>query len=106
MTYSGVGRAYGVHISDWVREFTRREFTRGVLSVDQTLIQIRQRATEDLGELSQKHGFKYMFIIGASSKGFPGSLKFAIFQGRKKEKAPLKGSFGQLGGKSSQKWAL
>jgi hypothetical protein len=56
MTYSGVGRAYGVHISDWVREFTRREFTRGVLSVDQTIIQIRQRATEDLGELSQKHG--------------------------------------------------
>jgi hypothetical protein len=46
LTYAGVGRAFGVHISDWIREFTRGESQ----SVDQTLIQIRQRATEDLGE--------------------------------------------------------
>src|SRR5271154_4540188 len=47
LTYAGVGSVNGVHISDWIRQFTRGES----LTVDQTLIQIRERATEYLGDL-------------------------------------------------------
>jgi hypothetical protein len=67
LTYAGAGRVYSVHISDWIRQFLRGES----YTVDQTLIQIREHATRDLGELLKKCDLKHMFSIGAYIRGIP-----------------------------------
>lgn len=67
LTYGGVGKVKGVPISDWICEFTRGE----TLTVDATLIKIRQRATEDLGAILLDRGLKHMFSIGAFVVGTP-----------------------------------
>ena len=47
VAYTGVGSVGGVHISDWVRQILRGESR----TVDQSLIFLRERATEDLGPI-------------------------------------------------------
>jgi hypothetical protein len=61
LTYAGLGSVEGLGIADWIRQFIRGD----TLTVDQTLIKIRERATEDIGDLLHKHNFQHMFSIGA-----------------------------------------
>src|SRR5262249_17221605 len=58
LTYAGLGRVHGVHLSDWLREFLRGENR----SLDQTVQLIRQRASEDLGRVARST--HHMFVIG------------------------------------------
>ena len=75
VTYAGVGRVKDVHLSDWIRQFVRGES----YTVDQTLIQIRQRATEDLGELLLEKQIPHMFSIGAFLNGMPWVAQIRTF---------------------------
>jgi hypothetical protein len=79
LTYAGAGRVTSagvdVHVSDWIRQFIRGES----YTVDQTLIQIREHATRDLGALLLRHGVKHMFSVGASLGGIPWVVQIRNF---------------------------
>ncbi len=66
LIYSGIGRVYDVHISDWLRRMLRGELR----TVDNTLILIREEATRQLGPIVRGK-FDHCFSIGAYINGLP-----------------------------------
>jgi hypothetical protein len=70
LAYAGSGSFYSaggieIHLSDWIRQFIRGE----TYTVEQTLLQIRKRATEDLGHGLLNASLQHMFIVGAHFGG-------------------------------------
>ena len=61
VAYAGMGLYKGVELSDWIREFLRGE-TR---SLRDTLILLRDRATQDLGSELRARQWRHMFTVGA-----------------------------------------
>jgi hypothetical protein len=66
-------------ISDWVREILRGE-TR---SLDNTLIFLRERATETLGPLVSSQQIPHTFVIGAFLQGQPWIIQIRNFHSTK-----------------------
>ncbi len=89
LTYSGAGSVGGVQVSDWIRQFLRGE-TR---TVDQTLIQIREHATRDLGPLLLKLKIKHMFNVGAFLGGVPWIVQIRNFQVSRAGEGPVEREF-------------
>lgn len=75
LTYAGVGRVGPDHISDGVRSVIRGES----YTVDQTLLRMRERATQDLGNLLFRGNIAHMFSVGAISKDFRGVVQIRNF---------------------------
>lgn len=76
LAYSGAGRVQAVHISDWLRRFTRGANR----TIDDTLFQIRHRATDDLGDTLLKLQVPHMFTIGAFIGGTPWLVQIRNFR--------------------------
>ena len=62
ITYSGLGAIDNdIHISDWTRRLLRGQS----LTVDQSLIRIREEATAKLGRRAADAGIHHAFLVGA-----------------------------------------
>jgi len=64
--YSGIGSVRDVPLSDWIRQILRGE----PRTLDQSLIYLRERATEDLGPIV-KGEYHHRFTIGSFLHGRP-----------------------------------
>ena len=70
ITYAGVGRVFDIHLTDWMRKLTRGESR----TVDETLVMIRESATQDLAPVLLKarpRPIEHAFCIGAFVAGTP-----------------------------------
>jgi hypothetical protein len=68
VTYAGLGAIdKDIYISDW----TRRQLRGQTLTVDQSLIQIREEATAKFGRRAAAAGVHHAFVVGAFLQGVP-----------------------------------
>jgi hypothetical protein len=68
ITYSGLGAIDNdIYLSDW----TRRQLRGETLSVDQSLIRIREQATAKFGRRAAGAGVSHGFLVGAFIQGHP-----------------------------------
>src|SRR5262249_44825509 len=65
VTYTGIGKLHGIHVSDWLRTVLRGESR----TVDETLIRIREEATAWLGQAGPQYGLHHTFAVGAFIQG-------------------------------------
>jgi hypothetical protein len=94
LSYAGEGRfrvaGQYVHTSDWIRQILRGQ-GRGL---DETFIYLRERATEDLGELLFKKKIAHMFTVGALLNGTPWVLQIRNFPVSRESRAgPIEPKF-------------
>jgi hypothetical protein len=70
LTYTGVGSVNGVHLSDWLHQFSRD--SDGITyTLKELLVQIRLQSTKELGELLFKRQLPHMFSVGSFMAGLP-----------------------------------
>jgi hypothetical protein len=67
ITYTGLGKVKGEHISGWLRRTIRGESR----TVEETLSIIRDRATAQLGDVAAQAGIHHTFSVGAFLSGWP-----------------------------------
>jgi hypothetical protein len=70
IAYAGWGKIHDYSIADWLR----RQIRGDSLTLDETLIRIRERATLKLGRVSVKAGIQHTFNIGAFLAGRPWAI--------------------------------
>ncbi|MCP2247733.1 hypothetical protein [Lentzea aerocolonigenes] len=67
ISYTGLGRAGYSDVSEWMRDVLRGK----IRTVGETLLDLREQASRELGRESQRHDVPHYFTIGAFVHGRP-----------------------------------